>query len=202
MSVKKILLRTSMAIAVLAFAIPIAAAAEDYVIYDAKNKETITEHTEGKLFGTMEFETLGTGIRCNVDVTLTTEDGSAETTVPIFNYTTQTCEFFGFLFEGCILLKTEITNTYEAEISEGSVIIIGGEIHASEFENCTVKYVNLLFGELPIILDDSEGITHAEINDVEGAAELDEIGTLPAVANGTFQVGGGDAGTFGTETVN
>src|SRR5262249_39838850 len=98
MSMKRVLLFASMALAAMAFAIPAVASAAR--IYDSKNNTTLTTAKTIKASGQARFQALGSGVECTVDTAITTNGNGTTANVTKFEITTSTCAGFGFPYAG------------------------------------------------------------------------------------------------------
>jgi hypothetical protein len=94
MSIKKIALLASMALAAMAVVGTASAAAETPKLYDL-------EHTEVELKGAARFQALGSGIECEVHATLTHGSGEGTPLVASLEITTSTCAGYGKIYKEC-----------------------------------------------------------------------------------------------------
>lgn len=104
MSIKKIMLLASMAVAAAVCALPaMALAAEETVdtpAFITHNGAQITTDPTLNFTGTnIRFEALGSGIKCTVHTGITVNEGVVKVTK--FEITTSTCEFFGNPYKNC-----------------------------------------------------------------------------------------------------
>lgn len=160
MSIKKILLLASMAVAAIAFAAPASASAEwtftDFRDNEHKHVET-NQHFEQAFEGFLGFSTVVGTYQCEVTVKVTTT-GPNSAKVKEFNVTTPTCEGTGF-FAGCELANDsnnlgETTWTINLTTSDGVMHV---KRHAGDLtifneykEGCFFETSHLEFGEVTL----------------------------------------------------
>lgn len=194
MSIKKALLLASMALAAIAFAAPASAFGQGEIV-DVTNEKTITSGTEIDLAGEAEFTSLGTGIFCDVEATVTADTATTGTTD--FTINTPSCEGFGFLYQGCDVVG-DVTSEYHVDVETTDFTVTNAEIF-SDLENCEsgLTFTDLTFESVTITPDTygpHGGITTVELSG-EGEAHADP-GTLGVEAHGTLHLAPGDADTW------
>lgn len=188
---KRIILFATAGIAALALAAPVTASASQITNEGAP----IEEHTEVGLRGQVRWEFLGTGIRCIVHATLTTEDGtSATTSISSFQITTETCEGFGFQFSGCNVESDTVDGLpWSIAIDESSLTISTGTI-TETLGHCFSERYDWTGATLTATVDNPASISSVSMS---GSFTLDtDSESIPAVTRGTLQVVGEAAGTY------
>lgn len=164
----------------------------------ADEGQPVGEHTEIGLQGFTRFEFLGTGIRCLTHATLTTEDGSNETTViSEYRITAETCEGFGFQYSGCeVESDTADGLPWPVAIDEKSFTISTGT-ETRTLASCFTKTNEVTGGTVTATVDNPSAISSVTLS---GGYNIDtDSETIPAVSRGTLEVTGEDAGTYGIE---
>jgi hypothetical protein len=188
MSIKKMLLLASMALAAVAFAAPAGASAAEIT----HEGVPVGAGTEVDMSGTARFTStiiVPSGIECDVHATLTADN--SETGKTAFDVTEESCEGFGFL-SGCEVESTELTNnpwvTHVA--SANTLSITNVVIHGVNDPECFLEEVTLDFPVITATVDDPEAISSVTISGTGKANELS------STASGSLSVVGGDAGTY------
>lgn len=149
----------------------------------------INKHTEIHTVSHVEFDTLGSGFKCEMNATWTTEDGTEATThLADVTLITNTCVGSGF-FEGCTIKEDSAgasentvidSNTLTTDLA---VIAATGSAPGKEcpftFVNVFIEPVSVIVGTGPVTVGVLEG---------EGLLE-DDFGLLPVAINGEMTIG-------------
>lgn len=217
-SKKTILLLLTAMLSMLSLA-PSAAAAVDGKLADVADGKTIPQGKKIKLEGGFRFETVGTGIECNMTAEIEAANlGMESATVLSFLPATTTCAGFGLLFAECKVKKHTINTPWDLTATPTPDFDLskpGGELSvAFELEKC--KNNQLAKGSITVpkltlkpettsgtTAKTGEPIAAIEIveEENEGEAILEEedeteIATATVAAKGTFKILGTDSCTY------
>ncbi len=206
MSIKKILLLFTMALAMAAFASPHAALAAEPIISD---EGEFVEEDSIELTGDVEFSSLGTGIKCTVHATL--KILGIENYISKFDITTKTCVFYGILFGRCkfeekqadtvtkLLWYVDITGedtlTITGHASEGPGIIDTKLENRKPGEICFTTKSDITVKDITMDVETVGGFIDAFKLTGEVKAD-DDVGEMGLVVSGTFGIGEEDTETF------
>lgn len=204
MSIKKIMLLASMALAATALAAASASATGNGVWVDNGQhvEEPIDVYAEGKA----KFNTLGSGLECTVTATITSDGETASTGTVHFKVEIATCEGFGATFAGCEV--EAITNTgpnsdftweYHLTKTPPRIITTGVKID-SHLKNCGKDTtVSIAFTTVVATPDNAAAISTVTLSSTGGTAKVNGGAALPNAASGDLTVQGAAKGTYGIE---
>lgn len=189
MSIKKMMLLAGMAMAVVAFAAPAMAVANEMT----DEGTPVAAGTEAQLSGTAKFTSIiffvESGIECNVHATLTAE--TAETGQTEFEITTSSCKGFGFL-NGCEVVADELTgNPWETHVSSSNTLTVTDvTIHSTQDSECAMENIFLQFGEVTATVDDPASISSVTLSGTGMANELSATasGELSVTPANTYEI--------------
>lgn len=194
MSIKKMMLLATTAIAAMAFAVPAGASASGMFYHNgAELKGTANVNFSG---GIAFFTGLG-GIECvgHAEAELKTSSGSVKSLV----ITTSTCKGFG-AFAGCKVIGDEPTTPW-ALTPTANVIDLQGVVIHNEFEEiaggpgCGAEFATINFENVTLTPNDKTKIGSVTVSG-EGIVEVFGL-ELEAEALGALSVTSGNSGTYG-----
>ena len=191
MTVKKVLLFASAALAIMAFAAPALANAEK--LYDAKTESEIHQHIEFNVNGTDKFRFNGNnGFDCKVEMVYTTEGAVNR----ISSYKITSCTGVG-IFSTCKVKSTEITGIpWTVDLKGGKIIITDKTIDLN-LEKCLATFFKVYFKEEVMTPDKLKGFGLMTASEAEDTTEDGETGTGHTTSE--FEVQGEAKGTYGIE---
>lgn len=168
-------------------------------LQDVTTGVTVGKGTTIDLTGEAQFTSLGTGIICSVHASIETTDETAETGVGNIEVTTETCEGFGFLYQGCQVTEDEVAQ-YHFDVNLTDFVATNVEA-STTLVNCEsgLAFTDITFESITVTPDafgEHGGITEVELSG-EGEAHADP-GTLGIEAHGILEVLGEDADTYST----
>lgn len=206
---KKILLFGSMALAALAFAAPAMATTEAFWTMGGAT-ETAAQTVELK--GKAKFNTLGTGIECEVIAKVTANEGGVHSSTGHvhFKVVTSTCAGFGGTYGGCKVSQITGTNAageleflYHLTNTSGArTIVVTAVSITSDLTNCThtehtsvrITFTTVVATPTP----NATAIQSVDLSSTGGKAFVNGGGLgLANVAEGTLTVQGAANGTYG-----
>lgn len=208
MSIKKILLLASMALAALAFAIPATAMAEEFEEEHWTMGESIEEAEQTvNLTGNLRASTaLGSGINCTIHTKVTL---NAERLAHV-NITKKTCTGFG-TFNGCTVEQVTNTNegetlTFEYHLAKTKktgtihIIVTSVEVTYDMNANCDNKNIKtpVIYKTPRLILtpNNPKAISSVSESAEEDTAEFNGL-EFPVETSGELEVEGEANGTYG-----
>jgi hypothetical protein len=196
MTLKKMLILASMALAVVAFVAPASASAARWVHWEAGVETTVETITED-FTGWAEFHPTGvasTNFGCEVHahVTGSTTAGVAHGKVTSFEITTSTCKGEGG-FTGCELkshTNTAAANPWTVHVNTNDFVITNVSIQ-NEYKGCLVPPANLSFPE--ITAEPEPEATKINCLTISGAGlnistAIEATGELCAYHEGTYGI--------------
>jgi len=199
MSMKKIMLLASMALAAVAVMAPATASAQGFQIADAG--VPVKTGTKVTLSGTAGFEntTLGVGVRCTVHATLEAETSTVGHTQ--FTITTNTCVFTGAFTSGCTTVSDEPVyenagaGTHEGWVTEAAsantLSITDVTINATnDGFPCVLGSVELAFEKITATVNNAAAISSVTLSGTgtNGGVSVCAFGTLNVTPAGTYQI--------------
>lgn len=191
---KKILLLAGMALALVAFAAPAVAAAQDTLL---DNGATVADK-EAELSGEIGFSSLGGGIDCTAHAKITIN--SLVVRVVSLNITTSTCKGTGGL-SGCTVTTDSVTNlpwTVDVLTKPSRLTITNVTIHNTLSPTvgkvCSPKNLTVEFASVTATPDNAAAIKKVTIEG-EGTATIEGV-AVEAEASGSLSVVGANSGTY------
>lgn len=200
METRKILLLSSMVLAVAAFAVPSSAMATDTLL---DNGKTVNDKVI-ELTGPVGLSSLGGGMECTVHQTLTINGVTLRLTSMII--TTSTCVGLGGL-AGCRVTSDTVTGmpwVVDVKTSPSRLVAttwqVDYSISAIPGKVCQPKSLVLSVGEVTMTPDNANAIKSVGISG-EGSTLIEGI-EIESEISGSLSVVGADAGTYqiGTTT--
>jgi hypothetical protein len=193
MTLKKMLILASMALAAVAFAAPASASAATWVHWTEGEEESVSTITED-FTGFAKFSVVGAegnnfGCTVHAHVNGTTEGGVAHATVTSFEITTSTCKGEG-TFTGCELESDSTTTPWTVDVSSTDFVVTNVGI-TNNFKNCLVPPANLSFPEVTASPEpEATKINCLKLsgNGLNASAVIKASGTLCAYHEGTYGV--------------
>jgi hypothetical protein len=198
---KRFSLAASMALLILVVAMPASASAFKLVKADGS---AITKHTEIHLIGHTEvLDSSASGFKCEINTTLTTQDGTeANTEIIKTQQITNTCVGIG-LFKGCAITKDTTAMTGKFTFDENawtfgfSMNNTLGPCGVYTFSNWLFEPMKVVVGKAAITVgimegkgtnDDNAGKFNASISGELTIGQYTEAGVNKGSAKGVFKI--------------
>lgn len=183
---KKLGLIAGMALAALAFAIPVSAASANWT----HETVPITNNETMHLTGTMGFDNgAGTGFDCEVTANLEMTAGTTAGHVRNFTVFTNTCVGKGVFVNCKVKSATPAGEPWAAAIVGGTVRINGFDL-TNVYENCPAESTTIIDNGAPEVIatpDNNEAIESLKITGT-AAGGLNITGTLAPTILGTWGI--------------
>lgn len=191
MNIKKVLLLSSMALALVAFVVPASASA-----LTLKDSGAEVVNKEAELRGPISFSSLGGGIQCEGDAKITVNGQVVR--VSSLTITTTTCVGSGGL-AGCTVTGDSVTNIpWTIDVDATLLTITGVTIHntlsPTTGKTCSPKTLKIEFAVVKATPDSTTAIHSVSISG-EGAAFIEGV-EVEAEAHGSLNVQSTDSGTY------
>ncbi len=208
MSIKKILLLGSMALALAAFAAPTVASAAEIKdagkqVHDETFELTSTTTNVGgnHVFDKTKFEALGSGIECVVHATVTVDTATVHVTS--FTITTSTCTSFGNPYSNCEVESDNPTVPFPVTVDAEKFTMTSGTIDgalktkAGAPEACFTTTNNITIKNVTLTPNNTKAISSLALGgELRVDTALNPSPGSKATAVGTLQVVGAAAGTY------
>ncbi len=208
MSTKKIMLLGSMALALVALAVPASASAVHVTDQgkEVHNKtfELTSTTTAGGVVDKTKFEALGSGIECVIHVVVKVD--TTTITVQSFTVTTSTCASFGNPYSNCEIETDEPTPaTFAVSVDATQFTITAGKIDGNlktkpgAPEPCFTTQNDITVGSKGVTMT-PDSVSAIKVLTLGGELRVDTaLNPNPgskATAVGALEVVGADAGTY------